>query len=43
MEKKLEDYYKKWKEVDFLIKRRTDDQNEIYDKLMETNLGKFYL
>lgn len=42
MEKKLEDYYKKWKEVDFLIKRRTDDQNEIYDKLMETNLGKFY-
>ena len=42
MEEKLEDYYKKWKEVDFLIKRRTDDQNEIYDKLMETNLGKFY-
>ena len=42
MEKKLEDYYKKWKEVDFLIKRRTDDQNEIYDKLMKTNLGKFY-
>lgn len=42
MEERIEDLYKKWREIDSLIKRRTEDQNEVYDKLIKTELGKFY-
>lgn len=42
MDEKIEDLYKKWREIDSLIKRRTEDQNEVYNKLIKTELGKFY-
>ena len=42
MDKKIEDLYKKWREIDSLIKRRTEDQNEVYNRLIKTELGKFY-
>lgn len=42
MDKKLENCYKKWKEIDYLIYRRREDQSEVYNRLIKTELGKFY-
>ena len=42
MEEKLEDYYKEYKEINAIIKKKTEEKDKVLNSLLKSKAGKLY-